>query len=112
MGMTSLPGLAAVDVVVGVGRIYRRVCRRGFRWRGWQLTSLVFMFVEVPEPVWKNVHDELMGPPLALDDFLGGLLDGIGNFGRDVAEAGVGGGGVLFDEAEGLDELAREAGGC
>ena len=37
-------GLAHVDVVVGMGAIPARRA----------ITSLAFMFVEVPEPVWKT----------------------------------------------------------
>ena len=71
------------------------------------MTSLAFMLVEVPEPVWK-MSSTNSAVPLSIGDLLGGLDDGRGQFRFESAQFLVGQGGVLFDQAQRADEGARE----
>ena len=71
------------------------------------MTSLAFMFVEVPEPVWKTSRTKVI-VKLAIDDLLGGLDNGVFLVEFQQSEAGVNlGGGELY-QAEGSDEGTGE----
>ena len=72
------------------------------------MTSFAFMFVLVPEPVWKMSTGKWASSTPA-ETSRGGLSNEIGAGGVKLAEILVGARGGDLDEAQGADELAREA---
>ena len=77
-GNDVVAGLPHVDVIVGVDRRLGTRQLRSIWMARLAMTSLVFMLVEVPEPVWKMSMANNLRIELAVDDFLGGPDDWFG----------------------------------
>ena len=73
-----------------------------------EITSLAFMLVEVPEPVWKMSRTKCVVQS-PVDDLLGGLHDGVLLLLVYQAELVVDDGCLQLDRPERLDEAARLA---
>src|SRR5262249_55401746 len=101
-----IAGLSAIDVVVGMDRWIAASAAEQFG--GAVGDDLVGVHVGGRSGArLKDIDDKLVVPP-ALDDFLGGLLDGGSQGRRQQSQRLVGEGGVLFDQTERADKRARE----
>ncbi len=109
-GNGVVAGLAAVDVVVGMDEFAAALAAEQFD--GAIGDDLVGVHVGRGAGAGlENIQDEF-AVPFAVDHLLGGLDDGVGQFGFEAAQFLVGQGGVFFDQAERADEASAGSAGC
>jgi hypothetical protein len=72
------------------------------------ITSLAFMLVEVPLPVWK-MSSTNCASSFPVDHLVGGALDGAADLGREQPHFHVGARARLLDGAQRVDEAPRKA---
>ena len=98
-------GLAAVDVVVGVDRGLGAELAAG-KLDGAVGDDLVGVHVGLGARAGLEDHERELGVEVTGDDLIAGLGDELGDVGGQLAELGVGQGGGLLEDPQGLDHGA------
>ena len=107
-GEDVVGGLRHVDVVVGMDRGLGAAFAAE-RFDGDVGDDLVGVHVGLRAGAGLPDDEREVVVEFAVDDLLGGAADGVGDFGVELAELLVGGGGGVLDDAHGADDRARHA---